>query len=109
GIAQKARVELDDVNHSIQSASAEMSRAKAEALKKSLRAKCREALAFSDRATDLDPQNETAWVQKVRAWRMLKQFKTAELTLRRALQIFPASADLKEQQKLIRAAKASAS
>lgn len=55
---------------------------------------CREALRLCDEALAQDPGNRVAWVQRVRAYRLLEEYSNAQTAVRQALSRFPQDDEL---------------
>jgi serine/threonine protein kinase len=101
--ALQAKTLLDEVVSSIDRYKDEdLTQQEADAVRNSLRDKCRSALAHCERALSLDPQTPAAWVQRVRAHRLSGNPSAARAGLRDALSRFPGDVGLLEQEALLR-------
>jgi tetratricopeptide (TPR) repeat protein len=88
-LAEQARELVDQVNGRIVAweqlpNSPPLSRAEAAALAQ----KCRTALRLSDRAIGLDRSNKLAWMQRVRAYRLLEDYPRMSEAMAQALALF---------------------
>jgi len=79
-----------------------LSERQAEQIRDDLRKRCKAAVDHADRAINLDPNNYLAWIEKVRALRLMADDSGAKQTLQRALDLFPGDAELQKLQKLLR-------
>jgi hypothetical protein len=100
--AEQARRLVEGVTASIQRyKNRSLTVRQAAAIKTTLRTQCEAALGHCDRALALDPRSEEAWLQRVRALRLLGGKEKARAAVEQALGLFPDSQELRKQQALL--------
>lgn len=67
--------------------------------KRKLTVKSQQALQHAQRALELDPENETAWVQKASILFLVGQYEESEDIVKQGLKKFPTNVDLKDLNK----------